>query len=56
VDQSTGKISSQKAFWKTGLATIKAQNSAGSIEFNVKVRPTSWQWLMTIFLFGWIWY
>ena len=56
VDSATGKITSQKAFWKTGSATIKAENSEGSVEFNVKVRPTFWQWLMTIFLFGWIWY
>ena len=56
VDPGTGKITSQKAFWKTGGAIIKAENSAGSVEFNVKVRPTLRQWLMIIFLFGWIWY
>ena len=56
VDPNTGKITSQKAFWKTGGATIKAENDAGYVEFNVKVRPTFWQWLLIIFLFGWIWY
>lgn len=54
VDQ-TGKITSTKNFIKTGSAAITASNSAGSVTFNVKVKPTFWQWLMIIFLFGWIW-
>ena len=51
----TGKIASAKNFIKTGSATITASNSAGSVTFNVKVKPTFWQWLMIIFLFGWFW-
>lgn len=54
VDQD-GKVTSLKGFIKTGSATIKATNSAGSVEFNVKVKPTFGQWLMIMFLFGWIW-
>ena len=54
VDQS-GKITSAKEFVKTGSAVVRAGNSAGYVEFNVKVRPTFWQWLQIIFLFGWIW-
>ncbi|MCL2300474.1 MAG: hypothetical protein FWC27_10070, partial [Firmicutes bacterium] len=56
VDPNTGKITSQKSFIKTGSATITAQNSAGKVVFNVKVRPTFWQWILIIVLFGWIWY
>ena len=56
VDAGTGKITSPKSFIKTGSAIITAQNSAGSVEFSVKVKPTFIQWLIIIFLFGWIWY
>jgi len=52
----SGKITSPKFFRKTGTATIKAENSAGFVEFNVKVQPTIQQWLMIVFLLGWIWY
>jgi hypothetical protein len=55
VDQ-TGKTTSVRGFCKTGSATIKVQNDAGYVEFKVKVRPTFVQWLMIVFLFGWIWY
>jgi len=55
VDASTGKITSQKNFIKTGSVAIRATNSAGYVEFNVKVKPTFIQWIMIIFLFGWIW-
>jgi hypothetical protein len=55
VDQKTGVITSTKNFIKTGSAQIIASNSAGSVAFNVKVKPTFLQWLMIIFLFGWIW-
>lgn len=54
VDQN-GRVTSLKNFSKTGSATIRATNSAGYVEFNVKVKPTFGQWLMIIFLFGWIW-
>jgi hypothetical protein len=37
VDSQTGKITSLKGFVKTGSAVIKATNSAGHVEFNVKV-------------------
>jgi len=56
VDAGTGKITSPKGFIKTGSAIISAQNSAGSVEFRVTVKPTFVQWLIIIFLFGWIWY
>ncbi|MCL2300506.1 MAG: DUF4091 domain-containing protein [Firmicutes bacterium] len=56
VDPSTGKITSPRSFIKTGSATITARNSAGQVELSVKVKPTIWQWLVIIFLFGWIWY
>ena len=55
VDTNTGKITSPKSFIKTGAATITAQNSAGKVEFSVKVKPSFSQWLMIILLFGWIW-
>jgi len=55
VDTNTGRITSQKSFIKTGTAIITAQNSEGKVEFNVKVKPNFVQWLMIIFLFGWIW-
>ena len=55
VDPQTGRITSLKNFIKTGSATITATNSAGSVSFNVKVAPSFLQWLMIIFLFGWIW-
>ena len=55
VDPATGRITSPKSFVKTGSATITAQNSAGKVEFNVKVKPIFLQWLMIIVLFGWIW-
>jgi uncharacterized protein YjdB len=54
VDQN-GIVTSQKQFWKLSSATIQARNSAGSVEFSVKVRPSFVQWLMIIFLFGWLW-
>lgn len=54
VDQA-GKITSRKNFIKTGSAIIRASNSAGYVDFNVKVKPTFVQWLLIIFLFGWIW-
>ena len=54
VDQN-GRITSLKNFSKTGSATIKATNSAGSVEFNVSVKPTFMQWIMIVVLFGWIW-
>jgi len=56
VDVATGKITSAKSFIKTGSVTITAQNNAGKVELSVKVKPTFMQWLMIIFLFGWIWY
>ena len=55
VDQS-GKITSKQSFIKTGSATITASNVGGTIAFNVKVKPTFWQWIIIILLFGWIWY
>ena len=54
VDQN-GKITSLKNFSKTGSATIRATNSAGFVEFNVRVQPTFMQWIMIIILFGWLW-
>ena len=55
VDPQTGQITSLKGFIKTGSATITAQNSAGSVDFKVKVMPSFWQWLLIVILFGWIW-
>ena len=56
VDQ-TGKITSVKGFGKfIGTATIRAENSAGFVEFKVTVCPAWWQWLITIVLFGWLWF
>jgi hypothetical protein len=54
VDQS-GRITSNKGFIKTGTAIIRAENSAGYVEFNVKVAPSPLQWFYIICLFGWIW-
>ena len=51
-----GKITSLRNFTKTGTAIIRANNGNGYIEFEVKVMPNFWQWLLIIFLFGWIWY
>jgi hypothetical protein len=55
VDQ-TGKVKSLRSFNKTGSATITASNEAGSVSFQVKVKPTAMQWLLIILLFGWIWF
>ena len=55
VDAGSGRITSPKSFIKTGAATVRAANSAGYVEFNVKVTPTLGQWFIIIFLFGWIW-
>jgi len=55
VDNS-GKVTSKRSFIKTGSATIVATNAQGeSVPFKVKVKPTFVQWLLIIFLFGWIW-
>ena len=40
-----------------GTAVITATRADGAkAECAVKVRYTLWQWLIRIFLFGWIWY
>jgi dihydroorotase len=57
VDEKTVKVTSTKNFIKTGSAEIKATpvNGGDAVTVTVKVKPTFWQWLMIIFLFGWIW-
>ena len=56
VDQ-TGKVTSVKGCWKIGTAIIRAENSAGYVEFKVKVHPTwlQWHWLVIVRLCGWLW-
>ena len=53
VNPGTGEITSVKGF--TASAVITAGNAMGSVDFHVKVQPTFVQWLLIIFLFGWIW-
>jgi len=55
VNEITGVVTSRKSFIKTGTATITATNANESATFQVKVTPSFGQWLMIIFLFGWIW-
>ena len=48
---------SSKAFSKTGSATITVYDAKNnSATCTVTVKPTWWQWLIIILLFGWIWY
>jgi len=58
VDDKTVKVTSKRGFIKTGSATITATPVGGGepVNINVKVKPSFVQWLMIIFLFGWIWY
>jgi len=60
LDKKTGttvSASSIKNFWKLGSATITVKDSNGmqSASFTLKVKPSFWQWIMIIALFGWIW-
>ena len=41
---------------KTGAQTITVEYEEKTVEFEITVERTWWQWLITIFLFGWIWY
>lgn len=41
---------------KTGAQTITVEYEGKTVEFEVTVERTWWQWLITIFLFGFIWY
>ncbi|MDR2646867.1 MAG: InlB B-repeat-containing protein [Oscillospiraceae bacterium] len=57
VDEITGVITSHKTFWKIAMgATITAKNDAGEVQLEVTVPLSFWEWLMTILLFGWVWY
>jgi len=54
VDQN-GNVQSAKNFWKTGSAVITAKCESVTATCSVSVSPSFWQWLLIIFLFGWIW-
>ena len=46
-----------KNFWKLGSVTIIAEDGNGtqSEPLTLQIRPTFWQWLLIVLLFGWIW-
>lgn len=50
-----GTVESLKNFTKTGKATITATVGGQTTYREIKVKPSFGQWLMIIFLFGWIW-
>lgn len=53
VDQNSGVVTGKK----TGSAVITGTDGHGiSATINVTVKYVWWQWLIVIFLFGWIWY
>jgi len=57
VDQN-GNVQSAKKFGfsKGGTATITAKGGNTTATCTVSVKPSIWQWLLIIPLFGWIWY
>ena len=54
---SNGQVTSLKSFIKTASATITVKDAQGNVmdTCQVSVKPNFLQWLMIIFLFGWIW-
>lgn len=59
VNPTTGKVESVRSFSKTNLkATIAATSLDGqrTNSVTIQIKPTWWQWIIIIALFGWIWY
>lgn len=58
IERQTGKVESVRSFSKTGTVKITATSLDGQRRdsINIQIKPAWWQWLIIIFLFGWIWY
>ena len=61
VGAGTGKVTSLKAGWlgffkAATSATVTATDGITSDTCTVQVKTEWWQWLIAIFLFGWLWY
>jgi hypothetical protein len=41
---------------KTGNQVVTVKYNNFTTSYNITVKYTWWQWLLVIFLFGWIWY
>lgn len=41
---------------QTGVQVVTVESDYFTVEFEVEVAYSWWQWLIVIFLFGWIWY
>lgn len=53
----TAKITSKRNFfWKSGTAVLSLTDGVETATYNVIVKPSFWQYLIIILLFGWIWY
>lgn len=50
-----GTVESLKAFNKTSSVQVSATGNGKTTYYTVKVSPSFGQWMMIIFLFGWIW-
>ena len=62
-DGSKKTVTNTSAFKTSGYSakprgekTITVEYKGLKTEFNVTVKYAWWQWLIIIFLFGWIWY
>ena len=56
-DGMSAAVVSERQFWKMGSIEVYARTAAGDTFYHrIDVKPTFLQWLIIIFLFGWIWY
>jgi len=55
VNPQTGEVKSVRGFIKNSSAVITATAGGQTVHCTVSVKPTVQQWIMIIFLFGWIW-
>jgi len=58
LDEKTVKVTSTwRFFCKSGKVAIMATTGDGdSAAVTVSIKPTFWQYIVIILLFGWIWY
>lgn len=55
-DGMSARLTSQKQFGKSGRTEVYAKTATGeTLYLPVTIRPNFGQWMLIIFLFGWIW-